>query len=171
MKSESVSSSVMSDFLRPMECSPSDSSVHGILQARILEWVTIPFSRRSSQPRDRTPISRIAVRFFTVWATRKELKTCSKAWWGFPGCANVKNLPANAGEVGVADLFPFPRYSLGKICWRRAWQPTLVFLPGESPRTEEPGGLKSIGSQRVKHNWSDLAHKHQSLLPCQRYLV
>ena len=36
----------------PMECSPPGSSVHGILQARILEWVTILFSRRSSQPRD-----------------------------------------------------------------------------------------------------------------------
>ena len=36
----------------PMDCSPPDSSVHGILQARILEWVAIPFSRGSSQPRD-----------------------------------------------------------------------------------------------------------------------
>ena len=35
----------------------------------------------------------------------------------------------------------------------RAWQPTPVFLPGESPRTEEPGGLQSVGSQRVGHNW------------------
>ena len=46
---------------------------------------------------------------------------------------------------------------VGKIPWRRAWQPTLVFLPGESPWTEEPGGLQSMGSQRVGHNWSDLA--------------
>ena len=36
---------------------------------------------------------------------------------------------------------------VGKIPWRRAWQPTSVFLPGESPWTEEPGGLQSIGSQ------------------------
>ena len=40
----------MSDCLRPMDCTPPDSSVHGILQARILEWVGIPFSGRSSQP-------------------------------------------------------------------------------------------------------------------------
>ena len=39
-----------------------------------------------------------------------------------------------------------------KIPWRRKWQPTPVFLPGESPWTEEPGGLQSIGSQRVRHN-------------------
>ena len=49
----------------PVDCSPPDSSVHGILQARILEWVTIPFSRGSSPPRDRTQVSRIAGRFFT----------------------------------------------------------------------------------------------------------
>ena len=44
----------------PMDCSPSDSSVHGILQARILEWVAIPFSRGSSWPRDRTHISYVS---------------------------------------------------------------------------------------------------------------
>ena len=46
-------------------------SVHGILQARILKWVAIPFSRGSSQPRDRTQVFCIASRFFTVWATRE----------------------------------------------------------------------------------------------------
>ena len=43
-------------------------TVHGILQARILEWVAFPFSRGSSQPRDRTQVSHIAGRFFTSWA-------------------------------------------------------------------------------------------------------
>ena len=41
---------------------------------------------------------------------------------------------------------------VGKIPWRRAWQPTLVFLPGKIPWTEEPGGLQSMGSQRVCHD-------------------
>ena len=45
--------------------------VHGILQARILEWVAFPFSRGSSQPRGQTQVSRIAGRFFTSWATRE----------------------------------------------------------------------------------------------------
>ena len=49
----------------PMDCSPPGSSLHGILQARILEWVAFPFSRESSQPRARTPVSCIAGRFFT----------------------------------------------------------------------------------------------------------
>ena len=52
-------------------CDPMDSVVHGILQARILEWVAFPFSRGSSQPRHQTQVSYIAGRFFTVWATRE----------------------------------------------------------------------------------------------------
>ena len=52
--------SVVSDSLRP-----HDYTVHGILQARILEWVAFPFSRGSSQPRDRTQVSHIAGEFFT----------------------------------------------------------------------------------------------------------
>jgi len=50
----------------PLNCSPPDSSVHGILLARILEWVTIPFSRKSSRLRDRTQVFCIAGRFFPV---------------------------------------------------------------------------------------------------------
>ena len=50
----------------PTDCSPPGSSVHGILQARILEWVAIPFARGSSQPRNRTRVSCIAGRFFTI---------------------------------------------------------------------------------------------------------
>jgi len=55
----------------PTDCSLPDSSVHGFLQARILEWVAIPFSRGSSWPRNQTQVSWIAGRFFTIWATRK----------------------------------------------------------------------------------------------------
>ena len=51
--------------LSPTLCDPMDYIVHGILQARILEWVAFPFSRGSSQLRDQTQVSRIAGRFFT----------------------------------------------------------------------------------------------------------
>ena len=51
-------------FCNPMDCGPPSSSVHGILQARILKWVAIPFSRGPSQPRDRTWVSCIAGGFF-----------------------------------------------------------------------------------------------------------
>ena len=54
----------------PMDCSPLGFSVHGILQARILEWVAYPFSWRSSQPKNWTRVSHLAGRFYTSWATR-----------------------------------------------------------------------------------------------------
>ena len=56
-----------------MDCSPPDFSVHGISQARILEWVAISSSRGSSHPRDWMQVYCIAVGFFTNWATRKAL--------------------------------------------------------------------------------------------------
>ena len=52
-------------------CDPMDCTIHGSLQATILEWVAIPFSRRCSQPMDQTQVSRIAGGFFTSWATRE----------------------------------------------------------------------------------------------------
>ena len=55
----------------PTLCDPMDYIVHGILQARILEWVAFPFSRGSSQPRDQILASCTAGRFFTIWATRE----------------------------------------------------------------------------------------------------
>ena len=57
----------------PMDCSPPGSSVHGILQARILEWVAVPFSRGSFQPRNRTQAFCIAGGFFTAWTTREAI--------------------------------------------------------------------------------------------------
>ena len=55
---------------KPMDCSSPVFSVRGILQARILEWIVNPFFRGSSRPRDWPWVSRIAGRFFTIWATR-----------------------------------------------------------------------------------------------------
>ena len=63
---ESVSPSVMPNSLPPTVCSPPGFSVHGVLQARILEWVAISFTRRSSQPRDQTQVCCISGRFFTI---------------------------------------------------------------------------------------------------------
>ena len=66
-----VSRSVMSGSLQPHELNPQGSSVHGILQARILEWVDVSFSRESSWPRNQTQVSWIAGKFFTIQATRE----------------------------------------------------------------------------------------------------
>ena len=62
----------------PIDCSPPCPSVHGISQARILEWVAISFSRGSSWSKDRTPFSCTAGRFFTIWA------------WGSPTILNTE---------------------------------------------------------------------------------
>ena len=67
----------------------------------------------------------------------------------------VKNPPVKAGDI--RDVGSISGSTSRKTPWRRSWQPTPVFLPGESPWTEEPNGLQSIESQRVGHNWSDLA--------------
>ena len=65
----------------PMDYSPQGSSVPGISQARILEWVAIPFTRGSSQPRDRTQVSHIAGRYFTSWATGEAQGTLTCLPW------------------------------------------------------------------------------------------
>ena len=67
----SVSCSVVSDSVTPQTVPHQGTSVHGILQTRVLEWVAMPFSKGSSQPRDRTQVSCMAGRFFTIWATGK----------------------------------------------------------------------------------------------------
>ena len=56
-----------------MDCSLPGSSAHGILQARILQWVAIPYSGVCSQPRDRTQVSHFGGRFFTLCATREAM--------------------------------------------------------------------------------------------------
>ena len=63
---ESVSLSAVSNSLQPMDCSLSGFSAHEILQARILEWVAMPFSRRSSQSRDQTQVTCVAGGLFTA---------------------------------------------------------------------------------------------------------
>ena len=87
--------------LCPALCDPMNYTVHGILQARILEWVTFLFSRGSSQPRDRIQVSRIASRVFTSWATRE-----------------------------VQCRRPRFNSWVGKIHWRRDITPVLSSTPG-----------------------------------------
>ena len=186
----------------------------GILQARILEWVAISFSRGSSWPRDWTPISHISGGFchlalsgFLLWPhpagsqlTRglgKTLTLWGESFWhragqGREGIAIWKQTSLEPG--------PMPDLITCNVCLRRQWHPTPVLLPGKShgrrglvgcspwgrsesdmterfhfhalekemathssvlawriPGTGEPGGLPSMGSHRVGHNWSDLA--------------
>ena len=93
---ESISSVTQScrTLCDPMDCSPSGSSVHGIFQARILEWVAISFFRGSFQPRNLTQVSCIAGRLLTIWATMEVA-------WGFL-------------REWLKKIIPFP--------WHQGWE-------------------------------------------------
>ena len=77
----------------PTLCDPMDYAVHGVFQARILEWVAFPFFRGSSQPRDWTQASCIAGGFFTSWTTREALMELKqKDSWKIPQyCWELEN--------------------------------------------------------------------------------
>ena len=71
----------------------------------------------------------------------------------------IKSVGFPGGATGKDPTFQCKRHKrcgfgawVGKIPWKRAWQSTPVFLPGEPPWTEEPGGLQSMGLQRVGHD-------------------
>ena len=87
-----------------MDCSLPCSSLRGILQARILEWIAVSFSRGSSQPRDQTQNSHIAGGFFTIWATRE-----AHEYWSGKPIPSPGDLPDPGIELGSpalqADLY------------------------------------------------------------------
>ena len=112
-------------------CDPMNYTVRGILQARMLEWATFPFSRGSSQPRDRTQVSCIACRFFTSWATREASvamvcpKSNSQSLWHRP-CGVSWFLLHVCGDGG--------REGLGEVVekgWPRRAVPSAVQRQGE----------------------------------------
>ena len=104
-----VSHSVVSTLCDPMDCSPPGSPVRGILQARILEWVAISFSRGSSWPRDWIQVSCIAGRHFNLWATREaELR------WNM--CKNEKERICFSFFL-LSSIIPLSSPSLGLNPW------------------------------------------------------
>ena len=121
-----------------MDCSPPGSSVHGILQARVLEWVAIPFSRGFSQPRDRTQVSTLQADslpseprgklIYTYIHTYNQFLALYIITWVSLGDSDGKESDYNAGDPG-----------LGRS-------------PGEGNSnplqcSEEPGALQSMESQ------------------------
>ena len=109
----------------PIGHSPPGSSAHGILQARILEWVAIPFFRGSSQPRDWNWVSCIAGRFFTLWATREadtaylqgKLIRIKKTFKGSSPLANPNSISGDLSQE-------FKRY---KVFWTKMFI-SLLFI-------------------------------------------
>ena len=91
----------------------------------------------------------------------------SHTLWGRQGVIFLAGFPG--GTSGKESTCQCRRHKgcgfnlwFGKIPWRRAWQATSVFLPGESMDREEPGRVQSIRLQRVGHDWGDLAHTRAS---------
>ena len=91
VKSESEVAQSGLTLCDPMDCSLPGSSIRGIFQARVLEWVAISFSRRSSQPRDWTWVSLSVGRHFTVWTTMGVLYTLHPPFRSCP--CSCENLP------------------------------------------------------------------------------
>ena len=99
----------------PTLCGPMDYTIHGILQARIPEWVAFPFSRGSSQPQDWTQVSHTAGGFFTVWATREALlndKPClirrKLTCYFLDNIARLHPPPPHRPSNSPLMAFPFP---------------------------------------------------------------
>ena len=137
-----------------MDCSQPGFSVHGILQARILDWVAIPFSRGYSWHRDQTLVSCIVGRVFTIWATIR-----------------IRVIPNSSSQT---EPWPSPRQLEATEPGPRWWEPLRLNDRNVAPPLamwlqvfqnssykvitwRYPGGLLSMGSHRVGHDWSNLA--------------
>ena len=92
---------------------------------------------------------------FNLFLSLPQIPQTSRENLGFPGGATGKEPACRCRRHKRHGFDPW----VGSIPRRRAWQPTPVFLPGESYR-QEPGRLQSMGSHRVRHDWSNLACKH-----------
>ena len=142
----------------PLNCHPPGSSVHEIFQARILEWVAIPFSRRSSWVRDQTQVSCIADRFFTIWATREVLMTSSHSStpsFLMPFCSYKQGLTtAYAPTVLVPDFYYIPCIVL-KLS---VLAPVSLAKPSIHREEEIPYNIVSLGYTQclVGSSWTKM---------------
>ena len=154
-----------------MDCILPDFSVHRILQARLLEWVAIPFSRGPSQSRGETQVSCIPGRLFTIWTTREiqpiaggkngaqsmggRIHRCSTyRYWGLRAslvAQLVKNLPSmNVTQVQSLGQEDPLEEGMATHCSILAWR---------TPWTGKHDGLQSMGLQRNGHDWVTNTHR------------
>ena len=134
-----------------MDCSLPGFSVHGILQARILEWVVVSFSKCSSWRRDRTQVSCTAVRFFTVWATREahdQTRQCIK---------KQRHYFANKGPYSKSYGFSITQVWMWDLDHKKGWMPkNWCFWTVVLEKTlESPLDCKEIKlvNPRENHSW------------------
>ena len=126
----------------PMDCSLQGSSVHGIFQARVLEWVAISFSRGSSRLRDQTQVSHIAGRWFAVWAPEKPIlcaRKCITVMWKHLACVRVALSGFSAVQL-FATLWTVPcqtPLSTG-LSRQEHWNGLPCPPPGEPSQPRDP---------------------------------
>ena len=126
----------------PTICDLLDHTVHGILQARILEWVAVPFSRASSWPRDWTPVSWIGrwILYHRV-ISRNLVDAKDDCRWG---------------RTEEISTFSYALFRMSNWIPEKAMATHSSTLAWQIPWTEEPGGLQSTGSLGVGHDWATL---------------
>ena len=159
----------------PKDSSPPGSSVHRILQARILEWVwvAISFSRGSSQPRNRTQVSCIASRFFTVWASREAQ---GRFYW-----THLQYLWVNSLDFAKAfrfkEVFPGrPSHGVKPCFWRFQVPPCSWFcLYEEAEEGKERQNQNAEANRRLlmllnygveENSWESLGLQGDPTSPC-----
>ena len=145
-------------FCNPMDCSPPGSSVHRILQVRVLEWIAISFSKGSSWPSDWTRVSYVAGRFLTNWATR-EAAAAAKSLQSCPTLCNpIDGSPPGPAVPGILQARALEWVAISssnawkwkvKVKWlSRVW---LLATPWTAAHQAPP----SMGFSRQEH-WSGL---------------
>ena len=127
----------------PTLCNPIDYTVHEILQVRVLAWVAFPFSRGSSQTRDRTHVSHVAGRF--------------------PAEPQGKPKNTRVGSLSLLSrIFPTQELNQGLLhCQRRRWHPSSVLLPGKYHGWRSLVGCSPWGREEL--DTTEQLHFHFSL--------
>ena len=139
-----------------------DYTVHGILQARILEWVAFPFSRGSSQPRDLTQVSHTAGGFFTSWATGE-----AQEYWSGNPILSPADLPDPGIEPGSpADFLPAELSGRPQSIWKSQLYFYILATNNQTLKlkkqsvTIESKHIKYLGINLTKKNVKDLYTEH-----------
>ena len=131
----------MSSWATPITASVFAQTLLSECDQTLSLYLIIGFALRSSIPEFMTPITLPDFSsFYSIYSLLTYLASL------------VAQMIKNQAAMLIAGRPGFNPW-VGKIPWRRAWEPTPVFLPGESWWTEEPGGLQSMELQRVGHNW------------------
>ena len=168
-KEESEVTQSCPTLCNPVDCSLPGSSVHGIFQVRILEWVAISFSRGSSQPRDRT---QVLGRLFIVWATRETLYICIYGHGSYP-LSSISNWTFLSPQVTAIHwnkntttrkklmLLPFTHLHDGRPC---VWIPIQISMWAFHTLSEICFG--HLRARSLLLDWYTSNQLFMQILPC-----